>query len=157
MIETLSEVKEIIQNNLDYTLFSWSKQAGLNPIAVQHAKGVYFYDYDGKRYIDEPVEIQIDWLCPFKDRLGDVRCAVGKQADVIMLRTDRFNVTPLNDPVMAVVAGMDTSNVDSVFIAGRAMKRSGNLLHVDWTAAMKIVGESRDYVVEKSGFKLPKI
>lgn len=52
MIETLSETKEIIQNNLDYTLFSWSKQAGLNPIAVQHAKGVYLYDYEGKRYID---------------------------------------------------------------------------------------------------------
>lgn len=43
---------EIIQDNLDYTLFSWSKQAGLNPIAVQYAKGVYLYDYDGKPYID---------------------------------------------------------------------------------------------------------
>jgi taurine--2-oxoglutarate transaminase len=52
MIETLSETKEIVQNNLDYTLFSWSKQSGLNPIAVQHAKGVYLYDYDGKRYLD---------------------------------------------------------------------------------------------------------
>jgi cytosine/adenosine deaminase-related metal-dependent hydrolase len=82
---------------------------------------------------------------------------VGKQADLIMLRTDRFNVIPLNDPVMAVVGGMDTSNVDSVFIGGRAMKRNGKLLHVDWDAAMRMVGESRDYVVEKSGFKLPKI
>jgi taurine--2-oxoglutarate transaminase len=52
MIETLSETKEIVQNNLDYTLFSWSKQAGLNPIAVKYAEGVYLYDYDGKRYID---------------------------------------------------------------------------------------------------------
>jgi taurine--2-oxoglutarate transaminase len=52
MIETLSEAKEIVQNNLDYTLFSWSKQSGLNPIAVQHSKGVYLYDYDGKQYID---------------------------------------------------------------------------------------------------------
>jgi taurine--2-oxoglutarate transaminase len=44
--------KEIIQDNLDYTLFSWSKQQGLNPIAVKYADGVYLYDYDGKRYID---------------------------------------------------------------------------------------------------------
>jgi taurine--2-oxoglutarate transaminase len=49
---TISETKEIIQDNLDYTLFSWSKQKDLNPIAVQHAAGVYLYDYDGKRYID---------------------------------------------------------------------------------------------------------
>lgn len=41
-----------IQNNLDYTLFSWSKQAGLNPIDVDYAKGVYLYDKDGKKYID---------------------------------------------------------------------------------------------------------
>ena len=42
----------VIQNNLDYTLFSWSKQKDIAPIAVKHAEGVYLYDYDGKRYID---------------------------------------------------------------------------------------------------------
>ncbi|MBC7863122.1 MAG: aminotransferase class III-fold pyridoxal phosphate-dependent enzyme [Bacteroidia bacterium] len=47
------EEKEIIlKNNSDHTLFSWSKQAGLNPIVVERAEGVYLYDYDGKRYID---------------------------------------------------------------------------------------------------------
>ena len=81
----------------------------------------------------------------------------GKQADVIMLRTDRVNVTPLNDPATAVVAGMDTSNVDTVLIAGHVMKRHGELMHVDWPAVRRAVTESRDYVVEKSGFKLPKI
>ncbi|HEV9037197.1 MAG TPA: aminotransferase class III-fold pyridoxal phosphate-dependent enzyme [Puia sp.] len=49
---TLSETQEIVQDNLDYTLFSWSKQHGINPIAVQRAEGVYLYDYDGKRYLD---------------------------------------------------------------------------------------------------------
>ncbi len=52
MEQTLSQTKEIIQNNLDYTLFSWSKQKGQNPIAVERGEGVYLYDYDGKRYID---------------------------------------------------------------------------------------------------------
>lgn len=47
-----SETQEIVQNNQDYTLFSWSKQKGTNPIAVKYAKGVYLYDYDGNRYID---------------------------------------------------------------------------------------------------------
>lgn len=42
----------IIQNNLDYTLFSWSKQKGIDPIAVKYAQGVYLYDYDDKQYID---------------------------------------------------------------------------------------------------------
>jgi cytosine/adenosine deaminase-related metal-dependent hydrolase len=81
----------------------------------------------------------------------------GKQADLIMLRTDRMNVTPLNDPATAVVAGMDTGNVDTVVIAGRVMKRRGELLHVDWPAVKRMAAESRDYVVEKSGFKRPAI
>ena len=50
--KTISEATGIIQNNLDYTLFSWSKQKGIAPIAVKYAEGVYLYDYDGKRYID---------------------------------------------------------------------------------------------------------
>jgi len=50
--ETLTETQEILQDNLDYTLFSWSKQKGIAPIAVKHAEGVYLYDYEGKRYID---------------------------------------------------------------------------------------------------------
>jgi taurine---2-oxoglutarate transaminase len=56
MFETIApsktETEEIIQDNLDYTLFSWSKQKGSNPIAVKYGEGVYLYDYDGKRYID---------------------------------------------------------------------------------------------------------
>ena len=50
--KTISESLEIIQDNLDYTLFSWSKQKGISPIAIKNAEGVYLYDYDGKKYID---------------------------------------------------------------------------------------------------------
>ncbi|MGZ8582197.1 MAG: amidohydrolase family protein [Actinomycetota bacterium] len=81
----------------------------------------------------------------------------GKYADVVMLRTDRINVTPLNDPATAVVAGMDTGNVDTVLIAGRAMKRHGELLHVDWPSVKRLSAESRDHVIAKSGFRTPSI
>jgi taurine---2-oxoglutarate transaminase len=46
------EGKETIEDCMDYTLFSWSKQKNIDPIAVKYGKGVYLYDYDGKRYID---------------------------------------------------------------------------------------------------------
>lgn len=52
MQTTLSETQEIVQDSLDHTLFSWSKQKGISPIAVKYGEGVYLYDYDGKRYID---------------------------------------------------------------------------------------------------------
>lgn len=44
--------KEILQENLDHTLFSWSKQGGLNPLLIERGEGVYLYDYDGNKIID---------------------------------------------------------------------------------------------------------
>jgi cytosine/adenosine deaminase-related metal-dependent hydrolase len=81
----------------------------------------------------------------------------GKEADIIMLRTDTPNIFPINDPIGAVVWGMDTSNVDSVFVAGKALKRNGRLLNVDLNNLRRMAYESRDYVVAASGFKLPEI
>ena len=45
-------MNDIVKNNLDYSLFSWAKQGGLNPINASHAKGSYIYDRDGKKYLD---------------------------------------------------------------------------------------------------------
>ncbi|HCK64817.1 MAG TPA: amidohydrolase [Anaerolineae bacterium] len=81
----------------------------------------------------------------------------GKEADLILLRTDRPNILPVNDPIGAVVWGMDTSNVDSVFVAGKALKRNGNLLNVNIDDLRNKAYQSRDYVVAQSGFKLPEL
>jgi len=81
----------------------------------------------------------------------------GKQADLIMLRAAVPNILPINDPISAVTWGMDTSNVDSVFVAGRALKRDGKLLNVDLNHLMQQAYEARDYVIARSGFKLPRL
>ena len=44
--------EEVKEKQKKYVLQSWSKQGNLNPIAVEKADGIYFYDYDGKRYTD---------------------------------------------------------------------------------------------------------
>jgi taurine--2-oxoglutarate transaminase len=43
---------EILRLNREYTFFSWSAQAKINPIVIDRAEGVYFWDPDGKRYLD---------------------------------------------------------------------------------------------------------
>jgi len=44
--------KEMINLSKEYTFFSWSVQGQVNPIPVTRAEGVYFWDADGKRYLD---------------------------------------------------------------------------------------------------------
>ncbi|WP_319402344.1 aminotransferase class III-fold pyridoxal phosphate-dependent enzyme [uncultured Anaeromusa sp.] len=42
----------IKEQDLQYNLHSWSKQGALNPIPVAKSEGIYFWDYDGRRYAD---------------------------------------------------------------------------------------------------------
>jgi len=78
--------------------------------------------------------------------LGEVTGSLtpGKQADVVVLRADRPNIYPINDPIGAVVWGMDTSNVDWVFVAGEAVKRQGELVaDVGHAGAMALAARTR--------------
>ncbi len=43
---------DISAENLKHVLFPWSQQGGLSAIPVTRAEGVFFWDADGKRYID---------------------------------------------------------------------------------------------------------
>lgn len=49
--------KEISEKQKKYTLQSWSKQGNINPIAVEKAEGIYFWDYEGNRYTDMSSEL----------------------------------------------------------------------------------------------------
>ena len=43
---------QIVEDAKEYVLYSWSTQDAINPIAVAGAEGRYFWDYEGKRYLD---------------------------------------------------------------------------------------------------------
>ena len=84
------------------------------------------------------------------DRTGTL--TPGKDADIIMLRMDMINVMPVNNAYGAVVLGMDTSNVDTVFVQGQLRKRGGELVDVDLNRVNQLVTESRDYIVQNAGW-----
>ena len=43
---------EMVEKNKKYTLSSWKSQLNWNPIAIEKAEGVYFWDVEGKRFLD---------------------------------------------------------------------------------------------------------
>ena len=88
------------------------------------------------------------------DRAGSL--VVGKQADVIVLRTDRPNVFPINDPIGAVVWGMDTSNVSWVFVGGRVLVRDGELLG-DAGRARELAVAARERISPESGWPIGSV
>ncbi|VVE49899.1 Melamine deaminase [Pandoraea eparura] len=71
----------------------------------------------------------------------------GKQADIVMIRTDDINLAPVSDAVGAIVLAAHPGNVDSVYVAGRAVKKGGKLLSVD-------LDQVRDRAVSSQKFVL---
>src|SRR5512146_2542001 len=43
---------EILPLSMEHVFWTWSAQAKVSPIPVKRAKGVYFWDVAGKRYLD---------------------------------------------------------------------------------------------------------
>jgi len=74
----------------------------------------------------------------------------GMAADVIVLRTDRPNIWPVNDPIGAVVWGMDTSNIDRVVVGGRTIVADGTL-EADVGEVRAIALLARERVATASG------
>ena len=81
----------------------------------------------------------------------------GKEADIILLRTDRLNVMPMNNAVGAVVTSMGPQNVDTVLIAGKVMKRNGQLVGVDFERLNRIGNEARDRLYANAKVKNTRI
>jgi cytosine/adenosine deaminase-related metal-dependent hydrolase len=75
-------------------------------------------------------------------RIGSI--TPGKQADLVLLRRDTLNMTPMLDMVGCAVMQAGTANVDTVLIAGRVVKQNGRLLAdglADRMAALQRSGE----------------
>jgi 5-methylthioadenosine/S-adenosylhomocysteine deaminase len=77
----------------------------------------------------------------------------GKDADIILLRTDRLNVMPMNNAIGALVTSMGPQNVDTVLIAGKVMKRNGQLIGVDLPRLVRLGEEARDRLYSNANVK----
>ena len=43
---------DILPLSLEHNFWTWSAQKHINPIPVKKAAGVYFWDVNGKKYLD---------------------------------------------------------------------------------------------------------
>ncbi len=78
----------------------------------------------------------------------------GKRADIVVLDTSSPNMTPMVNPVGAAVAQATTSDVDTVVIGGRVIKRDGRLLGNGFARARRLGEASRDRLRAAAGEKL---
>ena len=82
--------------------------------------------------------------------------APGKQADIIMVRTNGVAVMPVNNAVGTIVQAVERSDVDTVMVAGKIRKHGGKLVGTDLIKLSADITASRDHLLEKSGYHLDR-
>ncbi|MEI9987989.1 MAG: amidohydrolase family protein [Aliidongia sp.] len=77
----------------------------------------------------------------------------GKQADIIMVRTDGVAVFPVTNAVGTIVQAVERSDVHTVMVAGQIRKRAGKLVGVDLAKLTADAITSRDDLFDASGYR----
>ena len=73
-----------------YNLQSWSRQNYINPLPVERAEGIYFWDYDGNRYADMSSQL-VNMNLGFGNKaIGDAIKAKVDQYCFVGLPTETF-------------------------------------------------------------------
>jgi cytosine/adenosine deaminase-related metal-dependent hydrolase len=121
-----NEARRALQENRDF-----------DPIPLTSRQVIGFATIEGAR------------ACGFGERAGTL--VPGKDADIVLLNTRDVNMMPLNYSYGAIVESAHPGNVDSVFVAGRPVKRNGKLLGVDLDDLNRRVNAARDGLFERAG------
>ncbi|TLV01471.1 amidohydrolase family protein [Dyadobacter luticola] len=74
----------------------------------------------------------------------------GKHADLILIDTKSLNMWPVNNPIASIATQAHAGNIDSVFVAGKAVKRNGRLLHADLSTLRKQASESAEHIYQQT-------
>jgi cytosine/adenosine deaminase-related metal-dependent hydrolase len=80
-----------------------------------------------------------------EQRIGSL--TPGKQADLIVVGGRRLNMVPMADPVGCLVAQANPSNVRDVLVAGRFVKRDGELVEQDVDRAIELARAASERVL----------
>jgi cytosine/adenosine deaminase-related metal-dependent hydrolase len=81
----------------------------------------------------------------------------GKQADLIIVRTNGLAVFPVTSAVATIVQAIERSDVDTVMVAGQVRKRGGKLIGIDAARLQREVGAARDYLLAQSGYSAEQL
>ena len=90
--------------------------------------------------------------CGLEARIGSL--TPGKDADLILLRADDLTVFPVTDPAGTIVTAGHPGLVDTVLVAGRVVKRAGELVDADLPKLRSRLFESRNRIAAAAGIPL---
>ncbi|MBV8476157.1 MAG: aminotransferase class III-fold pyridoxal phosphate-dependent enzyme [Acidobacteria bacterium] len=135
--------QEIVELTKKHTLFEWSAQSKIDPIAMARAKGIYFWTPEGKRFID------------FNSQLMSVNIGHGDER-VIEAIAEQARTLPYANPFMAheprarlgaKLAEITPGDIDTFFFTNGGAEATENAIKLArfFSGRQKIISRYRSY------------
>jgi taurine---2-oxoglutarate transaminase len=135
--------RELVDLCKKHTLYEWSAQSRIDPIPVAHAKGIYFWTPEGKRYID------------FNSQLMSVNIGHGDERVINVIKEQAERLAYAN-PFMAheprarlgaKLAEITPGDIDTFFFTNGGAEANENAIKIArfYTGRQKIIARYRSY------------
>lgn len=126
-----------------YVLQSWSKQGALNPIPVERAEGIYFYDYDGNRYTDMSSQL-VNLNVGFGN--ADIAQAIKEQVDKFCFVGPAYAAEPRSE-LAEMIINLLPDTFGKVFFTNAGADANENAIKIArmYTGRKKIFSRYRSY------------
>jgi taurine--2-oxoglutarate transaminase len=134
---------EILRLNREYTFFSWSAQDKINPIVIDKAEGIYFWDPDGKRYIDFNSQLMSVNIGHGDRRVAD---AIAEQAHRLAFAAPQFATEP-RGRLGQLLAELTPGDLNTFFFTLGGAEANENALRMARmvTGRQKVIARYRSY------------
>ena len=135
--------EEIVRLSREHTFFSWSVQGAIDPIAIDHAEGIYLYTPDGQRIIDFNSQLMSVNIGHGDRRVID---AITAQATKLQYVQPAFATEP-RARLGAKLAEILPGDLDKVFLTLGGAEAIENAIKLarHYTGRTKILARYRSY------------
>ena len=140
---TTMSAAEMVELSKRHTVFSWSAQGAINPIAMVRGEGIYFWDADGKRYIDMNAQLMCVNIGHGNRRVID---AIKRQADELVYAGPGM-ATPVRARFGKMLADLTPGDLNRFFFTLGGTEANENAIRIARmvTGRQKIMARYRSY------------
>jgi len=135
--------EEIIRQNRQFNLFSWSVQSKVNPLPIESAEGVYFFDAEGNRYLDLASQLI---NCNIGHQHPKAIAALKEQAEILTFAAPKYSNSKKGECAEKVI-GVLPDNFGKVLFTNAGAEANENAIKMAraYTGKHKILARYRSY------------
>jgi taurine--2-oxoglutarate transaminase len=136
--------QDILDISRETTLYEWTAQRPMKPLVIDHAKGIYIWDVDGKRYMDFNSQL----MCVNIGH-GDARVidAVKAQMDKVCYVAPTTSTTAVRAELGRVLQEITPGNLSKAFFTNGGAEANENAIKIARmvTGRHKLMARYRSY------------